>query len=268
MLRSLPKPLLIAGLVTIGAVVPWFLSTRRSHRDGEQTGSTATTAITTPTPVPALSAKPTRPAAMENAATYAAVRLKEIKANPAPWAETWTWRQEFAVAPTPELRRQVLGLARQVGSESLMAVLALALASDDPVVRLDAARSIALLPEDRLRDGFALGVDAADPEIRSEVMDLILQLQPHLRAELLRTALAAAATDVQARAIDIITDFPSPAFFTVLIEGLRTSSSEARPLVEQAIADIVHQHFGNYDQASAWWAANRANYDDLMSQIP
>jgi hypothetical protein len=205
---------------------------------------------------------------MANPATYASVRLKEIKADPAKWAEVWQWREEFAAADTPELQREVLGLARQIGPDSLISVLALALASEDPVVRLDAARSIAVLSEDRLPDGFAVGTNAADSEIRQEVMDLILQVQPNLRAELLRIALAAAAADVQARALDIITDFPNPAFFAVLIEGLRTSSPEMRPAVEQAIDDIVKQRFANYDEAKEWWAQNKENYDNLMSRIP
>src|SRR4030095_12691911 len=173
MLRSLSRPLLIAGLVAIGAFVPWFLSTLRSQRDGKRVSDAVTVAASSPAPA---STKPSKPAAMENPATYAAVRLKQIKANPAPWSDTWTWRQEFSAADTPELRREVVGLARQVGPDSLLAVLALALASDDPIVRLDAARSIALLSEERLRDGFAIGIDAADPEIRGARVDVVLPL--------------------------------------------------------------------------------------------
>jgi hypothetical protein len=264
MLRSLSRSLLIAGLIVVTAVLAWQFSIQRSQRPAGESTSTIQQAA----PAPRSPAKPAKPAAMSNPATYAAVRLKQIKANPEKWSEVWQWRQEFAAADTPELQREVLGLARQIGPESLISVLALALASDDPIVRLDAARSIALLSEDRLRDGFAIGTDAADPEIREEVMDLILQVQPNLRAELLRVALAAAAGDVQARAIDIITDFPNPAFFGVLIEGLRTASSEMRPAVEQAINDIVKQRFANYDEAKAWWAQNQENYDNLMSRIP
>ena len=76
------------------------------------------------------------------------------------------------------------------------------------------------------------------------------------------------AADVQARAIDIITDFPNPAFFTVLIEGLRTASPDVLPAVEQAINEIVRQRFASYDEAKAWWAQNQENYDNLMSRIP
>lgn len=263
--RPLPKPLLIAGLVTIGALVPWFLSTR-PQRDGKQAG-----VVWNPAEEPAApraSAKPPKPAAMENPTTYAAVRLKQIKANPAAWADVWKWREEFAAADTPALRSEVLALARQVGPESLLAILAQALASDDPMVRLDAARSIAMLPEDHLRDGFALGVETADPEIREEVMDLVLQVQPHLRAELLRVALTASAIDVQARSIDLLSDQPNPEFFGVLIEGLRTVSSDARPMLDQATADLVGQRFGGFDDASAWWTQNQENYDNLMSLIP
>lgn len=267
MLRSFPKPLLIAGLLTIGALVPWFLTAKRSQRVGEPAGQPDATTVSA-TPTPNAIAKLARPAAMEIPATYAATRLKEIKADPARWVEVWQWRQEFAAADSPELQREVLGLARQIGPDALTAVLALALASEDPVVRLDAARSIALLPENRLRDGFALGVDAADPEIRTEVMDLINWLQPHLRPELLGVALASASADVQTRAIELLTDSPNPVLFAVLIEGLRTSSPEIRPLVEQAIADVVDRHFTNFEEASAWWAQNHENYDNLMSLIP
>jgi len=265
MLRSLSKSLLrIAGLAAIVALLLWFLLPQRTRRDGKQ-------AEIEPAFAPSLaqsSINPAKPAAMENPATYAAVRLKQIKSNPAPWTDVWQWRKEFAAADTPELKREVVGLARQVGPDSLLSVLALALASDDSTVRLDAARSIALLPEDRLRDGFAVGVEAADPEIRAEVMDLIFQLQPQLRAELLRIALAAAAPDVQARAIEMLSDQPNPAFFSALIEGLRTVSPDARPLLDQAIAEIVNQQFASFDDGRAWWDQNRVNYDDLMSRIP
>jgi len=266
MLRSLPRPLLIAGLVTIGALVPWFLSTRRSPQEGKR-ASVVLPPDERPS-VPVTPAKPPKPAAMENPVTYASVRLKEVKANPVAWANVWKWREEFAAADTPVLRAEVLALARQVGPESLLAVLAQALASDDPMIRLDAARSIAMLPEERLRDGFALGVEAADPEIRDEVMDLVLQLQPHLRADLLRVALAAASIDVQKRAIGILADQPNPAFFGALIDGLRTVSSEVRPLLDQATNEIVGQRFSGFDDAFVWWDQNRVNYDDLMSRIP
>lgn len=266
MQRSLPKPLLIAGLVTIGALVPWFLSTRPSQPAGER--ARVVWVDEPPVAAPAVVARKPKPAAMENPGTYAAVRLKEVKANPAAWNDVWKWREEFAAANNPALQSEVLALARQVGPDSLLAVLAQALASDDPTVRLDAARSIAMLPEERLRDGFALGVEAADPEIREEVMDLVLQLQPHLRADLLRVALAAASVDVQTRAVGILSDQPNPEFFGALIDGLRTVSSDVRPLLNQATDDIVGHVFSGFDEGSVWWAQNRVNYDDLMSQIP
>jgi hypothetical protein len=56
--------------------------------------------------------------------------------------------------------------------------------------------------------------------------------------------------------------------FAVLIEGLRTTSSDTRPLVEQAIAGIVDRRFANFEEASAWWEKNHGNYDNLMSYIP
>lgn len=264
MMSSLTRSLLLAGLIVSGVFIAWMLSSQRP----QQVESESVSTVAPNSPSARETARPTKPAAMDNPGTYAAVRLKEIKADPAKWAEPSPWRQEFASADTPELQREVLGLARQVGPDSLIFLLPLALASEDPHVRLDAARSIALLSEDRLRDGFAIGTYAADPEIREEVMDLVLQVQPHLRAELLRVALAATEVDVQARAVDIITDFPNPEFFAVLIEGLRTASAKVQPSIQQAISDIVNRQFATYDEAKAWWAQNRENYDHLMSKIP
>lgn len=203
---------------------------------------------------------------MRDAATYAATRLREIKADPEPWKDVWAWRREYSAADTPELRREVVGLARQVGPEAFLSVLAQALASDDPVVRLDAARSIALLPDARMADGLAIGVASPDAETRGEVMDLIDQVQPHLRPGLLRAALSAADVGVQQRAVDMLTDRPSPEFFTVLIEGLRTATGDARASVEQAITEMSGESLRDYETATRWWTANRDRFDDMMAR--
>jgi hypothetical protein len=205
---------------------------------------------------------------MGNPETYAATRLKEIKADPAKWNDPWAWRQEFSAADTPELRREVVGLARQVSGDALVAVLQQAFASDDQITRLDASRSLSMLPETRMRDGFALGLESPDAETRQDVMDQILQVQPPLRPELLKVALAASAGDVQQRAIEIITDAPSPAYFGTLLEGLRSASPEVKPQVQKAIADLVQQDFTNFDDANCWWQENREHFDDLMTRIP
>jgi hypothetical protein len=208
------------------------------------------------------------PPAMADPSTYASTRLRDIKADPDTWADVWRWRGEFDAAQTPRLQREVLGLARQIGADSHLAVLAQAFASSDAEVRFDAAHSLALLPEDRMRDGFALGFAASDPETRADVLSIIPQLQPHLRAALLETALAAGASDVQARAIEMLSQHPSPPFFSALIQGLRTVSSENRPALDDAIEEIVQEKFSTFEQGRRWWEENRGHYDDLMSLIP
>jgi HEAT repeat protein len=201
---------------------------------------------------------------MHDEATYAANRLQEIKADPAPWADPWAWRQEFSAADSPGLRREVVGLARQVGPEAFLAVLAQALASGDPLLRLDAARSIALLPDASLARGLAVGIAAPDAETRDEVMDLISQVQPSLRPDLLREGIAAADKGVQQRAVELLMEQPSPEFFAVLLEGLRTTSSDTRSSVGDAIASLVGEHFRDYDTASRWWAEHRPAFDSMM----
>src|SRR5688572_4953569 len=121
-MRSLlHRSLLLTGLIVFGVFIAWTLSSQRSQRPESESVSTAAPI----SPSARETAKPAKPAAMENPATYTAVRLKEIKADPAKWAEPSPWRQEFASADTPELQREVLGLARQVGAGSLISVLPL-----------------------------------------------------------------------------------------------------------------------------------------------
>lgn len=208
-----------------------------------------------------------KPAAMADAAGYAAARLREIKADPSPWSDVWMWRREFTLANTPELRREVVGLARQVGPESFLAVLAQALASEDPGLRVEAARAIATLPENCMAEGVQLGVTASDPATRSEVMDIIEQVQPHLRAELLKASLLAGPADVQQRAVELLTDQPNPEYFAVLIESLRTTTGGARQFAEQAIASVVGERLTDYDVANRWWAENHARFDGMMARV-
>jgi hypothetical protein len=214
-----------------------------------------------------ISAPAEKPAAMSDPSTYVATRLREIKADPANWDDVWTWRREFAAADTSELRREVTGLARQVGPDPLLAVLAQALACDDPLLRTDAARSIALLPENRMADGISIGVTASDADTRLEVMDVIEQVQPHLRPELLRASLVAGPVDVQMRAIDLLTDHPSPGYFAVLVDGLRSTSGEPRRAIEQAITTMTGQTLTDYDAAARWWTENHARYDGMMALV-
>jgi hypothetical protein len=208
-----------------------------------------------------------RPAAMADVGRYAATRLREIKADATPWNDVWMWRREFTLANTPELRREVVGLARQVGPDSFLAVLAQALASDDPALRVEAARSIATLPDNRMAEGIQLGVAAPDAETRREVMDIIEQVQPHLRAELLRASLLAGPSDVQQRAVELLSDQPNPKYFAVLIESLRVTAGEERQAVEQAIASVVGETLTDYEVASRWWAENHAHFDGMMARV-
>ena len=208
-----------------------------------------------------------KPSAMADPSTYAATRLREIKSDPAPWNDVWSWRREFTIADKPELQREVVGLARQIGPDSFLAILAQALASTDPLLRIDAARAIGTLPENRMAEGIRIGVVASDPDTRREVMDIIEQVQPHLRAELLGASLLAGPVDVQVRAVELLTDRPNPTYFAVLIDGLRTASGEARQSIEQAIADVVGESLTGYEEANRWWMENHERFDWMMARV-
>ncbi len=263
MSRTLSRPLLAALSLGLGAAWLWFRPDPQPAAQPVIAESPVAATHAEASPAQQLVEKPL---AMLDAATYSATRLREIKAEPEPWRDEWTWRREFSAANTPELQREVVGLARQVGPEAFLAILAQALAADDSVVRLDAARSIALLPEARLGDGLTIGVAAPDPETRSEVMDLIEQVQPHLQPALLRAALAAAEEGVQQRAIAMLTGRPSPEFFGVLLEGIRTTTGETRALLELAITELSGEALRDYATATRWWAANRHRFDDMMAR--
>jgi hypothetical protein len=208
-----------------------------------------------------------KPAAMADPSTYAAARLREIKSDPSRWNDVWSWRREFTLADMPELQREVVGLARQIGPDSFLAILAQALASADPLVRIDAARAIGTLPDNRMAEGIRIGVVASDPETRHEVMDIIEQVQPHLRAELLGASLLAGPVDVQLRAVETLTDRPNPAYFAVLIDGLRTASGETRQSIEKAIADVVGESLTGYEEANRWWMENHDRFDWMMARV-
>jgi hypothetical protein len=204
------------------------------------------------------------PEAMSNPATYAAVRLKEIKADPALLSDVWAWRREWSAAHSPALKREVLALAVQVGPEAFLSIRPHAINSGSDEIQMEAVRSLALLPEDRLREGVAIAVSAANEEIRAEAMEVIGQLDPRLQPPLILTAVQVGTPDVQKIAVGMVLDRPSPESFEALLQGLRSEESEARPLFEQAIAQMVQQRFDSYEEATRWWSANRESFDSMM----
>ena len=98
-------------------------------------------------------------------------------------------------------------------------------------------------------------------------MGLIDEAQPHLRPELLRISLVAGPSDIQARAVEMVSDRPNPEYFAVLIEGLRTTFGETRQAVEESIATLVGESLTDYDAATRWWSENRGRFDGMLARI-
>jgi hypothetical protein len=255
----------VAGVVVTAALYAWM------KPSSAQSVSSPTTAVSRIQPPrmssTAVSARPIheeKPAAMSDAATYAATRLHAVKAEPVRWALAETWQHEFALADTGELQREVLGLAQQIGSESFLAVLSQALASSEQLVRLEAARSLAFLHEHELLTGVTIAICATDAEVRDEVMQVVSATGPTLQADLLRQTLSSSYADVQERTVELLAEHPSPTFFAILVEGMRTPDAHLGAITRDAIEAIVDRHFENSEEATRWWTANRNRYDEMM----
>lgn len=254
-----------AGVVVTAALYAWLKPSPAQPVSPTTTGaSKVPPAQMISTSVPARQIHEEKPAAMGDAATYAATRLHAIKAEPVRWAMAETWQHEFAMADTGELQREVLGLAQQIGSEAFLAVLSQALASSEQLVRLEAARALAFLHERELLTGVTIAICATDREVRDEVMQVVSAAGPTLQADLLRQTLSSSYPDVQERAVELLAEHPSPIFFAILLEAMRTPDPRMRPVIRDAIETIVDRHFEDAEEATRWWTANRDRYDEMM----
>jgi len=218
----------------------------------------------TPTEIPVAQTANTK--ALENAdhVTYAATRLRDIKAHPVAWSDPLAWQREFAAAPSPALQREVAALARQIGPAPYLSILPQAIASSDPVLRLEVARSIAELPADHFAEGVLAALKAPQEETRAEVMDVVANATPALQVEVLRHTLGSAFSDVRDRSVELLTDRPSPELFSVLLEGLRVPDPDVRAQISGAVTQIVHERFLDHESATRWWAENRERFDAMM----
>ena len=258
--QPLARPIIVSAALCSAAVVAWCWLNANVQ---SPVAALPRRAAAPAAPEGAAITRAEKPAAMRDASTYSATRLLEIKAAPDAWRDVWKWRGEFTMADTPELQREVVALARQIDPGAFLAVLPQALASGDEWLCLDAARSIALLPEARLGDGVMIGVAAEDAGTRSEVMDVLAQARVALRVGILERTLAA-APDVAMRSIELLREQPSPESFAVLVEGLRFEDREIRAAISDAISAIVAERFEDQNSAARWWAANRDNFDEDM----
>jgi hypothetical protein len=228
-----------------------------NRRTGDAPGLTVTTSSTD-----VLSLE--KPDAMREPSEYSAIRLRQIKANPGEWTDALVWQREFAAADTPELQREVLGLAKQIGDEPLLALLPQALAASDYLVRLDAVRSIGWLHEQHLAEGIAIGVSAADPEMRTEAMAIAQNAPARCQREIMERTLSAPSEDVQLQSVEIISERPSQALFGLLVNHLEHSAGAVREAINSALETVTQQHFASSAEAARWWTVNANRYDDLM----
>ena len=258
----------VVALLVAGAAVAFWPRAQTAPLLSPAHASSADVAVSTRARVAGAAAALSleKPEAMRDVETYAAARLREIKLQPQLWKDDGAWRREFAAADTPELQREVLGLARQVGDAAFLALLAQALASSDVLVRLDAARSIGWLHEEHLADGITIGASAADPEMRAEVMTLAENAPLRQWPDILRRTLLASESDVQTRSIELIAERPSPALFALLVETLGRTSGVIQQSIRETMEGITRQRFATSAEAANWWAANAARFDETMLQ--
>ena len=108
------------------------------------------------------------------------------------------------------------------------------------------------------------GLNDESELVREASLEMIAEQPNDVRYALYKEGLKSSNEDVFSGIVSALEDESNHRAMDALIEGLRHSNADFREVVSDAIDFLVSETFESYEEAKAWWAANKNKYDDEL----
>lgn len=169
-------------------------------------------------------------------------------------------RQHLAQGDTAARVAAVCSLWHESSAE-ILPLIRIALEDKEEEVREVAVRALQDVAGEDVGD--LLGKATADPSatVRAAAMQIVAEQDEVTRLAVLRAGLGSPHTDVRAGVLRQLGEIATHEAVDVLIEGFTSSSPDFREDVSDTLFFLIDQRFQDHDQAKAWWAEHRDEYD-------
>ncbi len=165
----------------------------------------------------------------------------------------------------PQVRLAALALLGNTQDGDIMPLVTKAMSDKDEHVRQAALSQVAQMEDDE-RVGEVLEKGIADDSffVRKTAVEMIAQQPAESRYKLYDKAIMNEHKDVHFETVTGLQKESSHATMDVLIKGLQHPDEQFRQDVQGSIDFLIQKRFDSYEEAKAWWDANKNNYNSQL----
>ena len=137
-----------------------------------------------------------------------------------------------------------------------------ALDDPDPEVREEALDALEELDDEAINLALLKALADENADVREKAMEVMEEIQSANILPSLEQALVSGDDDMQEEALSILEDIPDPRAVDLIIEqGLLHYNHSISEEAFHSLEFITGQEFDSYEQARAWWDANRDTFN-------
>jgi HEAT repeat protein len=163
-----------------------------------------------------------------------------------------------------EVRLRAIEMLTDWESSDILGAVSKAMGDSEEEVREAAINTLYNVLDPKIGEVLTKGLSDESELVRSAALDMLAEQPADLRANLQQQALLSTNEDVIMGLVSQLEDQSDHKALELLIEGLRHPNEELRQNYTDAIDFLVSQNFTSYEEAKAWWAKNKQNYDDEL----
>ncbi len=149
-------------------------------------------------------------------------------------------------------------------AEKMLAEVMLALDDPDEETRLEALEKLERLSELKtpsMNAPLQKALGDQSPEVREKAMDVMGEIRSPEILPSLAAAFAVGDEEIRENVLDILEDIQDPRAVELIIEsGMRDSSEGIREAARASLEWLTEMEFASYEEARAWWSANRDSF--------
>lgn len=173
--------------------------------------------------------------------------------------------QKALDSPYPEVGRAAIGLLEDYDTPDILPVIEQALNSGDEQTGMEALSCLSGVNDPQAGELLAQALSDTSIDIRVAALKAVeWHEDDRIKLSVMGEGIASEYDDVKYEVASMLEDRSDHSAVDILIEGLKDNDPDFREEVNASLDFLIDKEFGTYQEAQAWWNANKDNYDEEL----
>jgi hypothetical protein len=164
--------------------------------------------------------------------------------------------------PNPKVGRAAIELLDDYESPEILPAIEQALKSADEQTRTMALESLSAIDDSKVAELLNRALNDVSKEVRATALEVTAGHDSEsIQLGVLERGITSPYHDVKSEIISMLQDRSDHIAVDILIEGLKDKDPKFREEINESLDFLIEKEFKTYEEAQAWWRANKDKYD-------